>query len=111
MAELNADLRARIEAAAAADDLDLEDVSLEEIIEQFDRFDGRLDEVQPLASPSGLITVALIRSESGDDILEAFPGALTPQEVALEAFLGSPDWWGEPDNMSISEIKIYSITG
>lgn len=107
MTKLNAELRARIEAV---DPKSLY-VAVEEIISQFEDFEGQAEEPQPYEHSSGCITAAIVHSESGDEFLEVFPGALSAQEVAVEVFLANPEWWSEPELMGISEIKIYSITG
>lgn len=104
MTKLNDELRARVEAV----DPKALYVPLEDVIEQFGSFDGVAKEPEHFEHPSGCITVATVHSESGDEFLEVFPGALSPQEVAVELFLANPEWWSEPDLMGISEIRVIS---
>ena len=106
MTELSTELRARIEAM----DPKALYLPLEDVIEQFGSFDGVAKEPESFEHPSGCITVATVRSESGDEFLEVFPGALSSQEVAVELFLANPEWWSEPDFMGISEIRVISTT-
>lgn len=105
MTKLNAELRARIEAV----DPGALYVPAEEIISQFERFDGVAQEPRSYEHPSGCITVAIVHSESGDEFLEVFPGALSAQEIAVEVFLDNPEWWSEPELMSISELRVCSV--
>lgn len=92
MTKLNAELRARVES------MDAEElyVSLEEVIKQFEGFDGTAKDSESFEHPSGCVTVAVVRSEAGDEFLEVFPGALSTQEVAVEVFLSTPTGGASP---------------
>ena len=105
MTKLNEELRARIEAV---DPKSLY-VPVEEIISQFEKFEGKAEEPRSYEHPSGYITAAIVHSESGDEFLEVFPGALSAQEVAVEVFLDNPEWWSEPDLLYISELRVCSV--
>lgn len=52
-----------------------------------------------IKAESNKITVAHIRSESGDHFLQVFDGHISWEEISEKVYESAPDWWGEPDQV------------
>lgn len=94
----------------AIDQEAFQEITREEIIEQFQEFSPEPIEVEELEEEQArFITAVHSMAESGDHFLSVFPGALSAREAALEIYLENPAWFVEPDYLYIEEIKVVRV--
>jgi hypothetical protein len=63
-----------------------------------------------METKSEIITVAHVRSPSGDHYLEVFEGKLTDRQIAQMVYEGAPDWWGDSETVEIENSEVIIFT-
>ncbi len=55
------------------------------------------------------LTVAIVRTESGDTFLFHQPGRMRKRDMAAEFFLENPEYHQSPENFYFEEFKYYNL--
>lgn len=89
-------------------DYNEEEVSKEDILNQILEFPTQAP-VPVDIETYRYLTVASVVSPSLDRDMRVFPGKLSAAEVVATVFNESPEWWGAPETIEITDIAVYEV--